>query len=115
MVAHHLVSVRGVELHGDHVAHGACGHKQRGFLADHLGGALLQAINGGIFTIDVVAHIGFRHRLAHGRGGTGNSIAAKVDYALAHNTGAPMNSAKTSLESRTPRGVRRTPPAPRSR
>src|SRR5437868_3159730 len=113
MVAHDFVAVRSVELHGDHVAHGARGHKQGGFLTDNFSRALLQAIDGGIFAIDVVADFGFGHCPAHGRGWTCDGITAEVDDA--HRTGAPMNSANTSLDSRIPRGVRRTRPPLRSR
>ena len=41
------------------------GTNRRGFAAEDLGGAFLQAIDGGIFEKHVVADFGFRHRAAH--------------------------------------------------
>ena len=43
------------------------------------GKALLQTVDGGVVAEDVVAHLRARHGLAHGRGGTGDGVAAQID------------------------------------
>src|SRR5882724_7079215 len=60
--ADHLMAMLGVQFDGDGIAHGAGGHVECRFLAGDLGGALLQTVDGGIFTVNVIAHFGFRHR-----------------------------------------------------
>src|ERR1700675_2280863 len=97
-LAHHLLAVLGVDLDRDHVAHGARGNEQAGFFAEKLRGALFQAIDGRIFAVNVVAHFGFGHGAAHGGGRPRDGVAAKIDHTV-------INSAKTSLDKRTPRLV----------
>ena len=99
--ADHFLAMLGVNLYRDDVAHGARRHEEAGFFAENLGGALLEAIDGRVFAVDVVADLGLGHGAAHGGRGTSDGIAAKID---AH---VVMNSAKTSLERRTPRFVKR--------
>ena len=55
------------------------GHEQRRLKTEVRRQPLLQGVHRGIFTIDVVAHGGLHHGFAHGRGGTGDGIAAQVD------------------------------------
>ena len=57
-----------VQLYGNGVAHGSGGHEQGGFLAEDFGCPPLQAIDGGVFAIHVVAHFRFRHRSSHAAG-----------------------------------------------
>ena len=59
--ADHLLAMLGMQLDADGVAHRAGRHEQRRFLARDLRGALLQAIDGRVFAINVVAHFGFGH------------------------------------------------------
>ncbi len=99
-IADDFLAVLGVQFDRDGVAHGAGGDEQGGFFAGDFGGALFQAIDGGVFAIDVVADFGFGHGAAHGGRGLGDGIAAQIDHAV-------RNSWKTSLESMTPRSVRR--------
>ncbi len=91
-----------MELHADHVPHGASGDEQGGFLAGDLGGALFEAVDGGIFAVDVISDFGFGHGATHGFGGTGYGVAAEIDKAHAF-----RNSPSTSLETITPLEVRR--------
>ena len=74
--ANHLLAVLGMEFDGDGVAHGAGGHKECGFLAGDERGAAFELIHGGVFAVDVVAHFGVRHGLAHLRGGLGDGVTA---------------------------------------
>src|SRR5262249_45980096 len=78
------------------IRHGARRHKQGGLFAEHLRAALLQAIDGRVFAINVVADFGFEHCLAHRGSGFGNGVATEIDH---------IKEAKTSLDRRTPRGV----------
>ena len=64
---------------------------------------LFQPVDGGVFAVNVVADFGFHHGAPHGGGGLGDGVAAQVDHAV-------RNSWKTSLESITPRLVRRSAP-----
>ena len=79
-LAEDLLPVLGVELDGDLVAHGAGGHEDGGLALEDLGGGALEAIDGGIFRVDIVADLGRGHGLAHGGGGLGNGVAAKIDW-----------------------------------
>ena len=64
----------GQQAQSDLVAHGAGGHKQRGFAAEHRCRAVLKQVDGGVFAINVVADFGRRHRGAHLRRRPGNRI-----------------------------------------
>ena len=44
----------------------AAGREQAGFEAEVAREPLLQRVDGGVFTVDVVADLGAEHRLAHG-------------------------------------------------
>jgi hypothetical protein len=79
-IANHLLSVLREQLDGDRVPHGAGRNEQGRRLAGDFGGALFQAVDGGIFTIHVVAHFGFEHGAPHRRRGLGNGIAAQIDH-----------------------------------
>src|ERR1019366_3958675 len=96
----HFLSVFGEQLGADGIPHGAGGHEQRGGFAGDFGRPLFQAVDRGIFAINVIADFGFEHGAPHGGGGLGNGIDAEVDHRF-------KNSWKTSLESRPPRLVRR--------
>ena len=66
-IADHFLPVLGEELDRDGVPHGAGGDEQRGLFADDLGGALFQAVDGGVFAIDIVADFGLEHGAPHRR------------------------------------------------
>jgi hypothetical protein len=62
------------------IPHRPCGYEDRSFAAKSLRGFTLQAIDRGVFTINIVADLGGGHRLAHGWGGAGHGVAAQVDH-----------------------------------
>ena len=74
----------GVGHDGQLVAHGAGGDKKGGFLAGKLRRQLLQAVDGGVVTIDIVPHRGLGHGPAHLRGGLGDGVAADIDDTVHH-------------------------------
>ncbi|MCK7533860.1 MAG: hypothetical protein MZV63_23950 [Marinilabiliales bacterium] len=63
------------------VAHRAARDEHGGFLAGHLRGKRLQAIDRRIVAEHVVADLGGRHGLAHGRRGDGDRVASQSRYA----------------------------------
>src|SRR5580704_6506558 len=66
------------QLDGDEVAHAARGHKHRRLFAKNLGRALFQPVDGGIFSVDIVSHLGVSHCPAHLQGRPRNRIAPQV-------------------------------------
>ena len=78
----HLVARLGVALDRELVAHRAAGHVERRLLARQRGDAALERLHGGVVAEHVVADLGLGHGLAHGRGGTGDGVAAQVDDRL---------------------------------
>jgi hypothetical protein len=70
----------GPDLDGDEVAHAAGRNEEGRFFAEDFGGAAFESIDGGIFEIDVIAHLGFGHGAAHGRRRPRYRVAAKVNY-----------------------------------
>ena len=64
---------------GEQIAHAAGGNEERGFLLENFRGAVLQAIDGGVFAVDVVANFGFGHGAAHGGRWFCDGVAAKID------------------------------------
>ena len=63
----------------DLVRHGAGGHPDSRFLAQHGGDAVLQRVDGRIFAIDVVADFRRRDRFSHAGCRAGHGVAAQVD------------------------------------
>ena len=59
-IADHFLAVLGEQLDRDGVAHGAGGDEQGGFLAGDFGGALFEAVDGGVFAVHVVADLARR-------------------------------------------------------
>ena len=126
-LADDLLAGAGVEADGDLVAHGAGGDEDGGFPGEDLGGARFEVVDGWVFGVDVVADLGVRHGLAHGRGGLGEGVAAEIDggrrgglqvgghgrEGLLGVAGRYAGDAvrrswlKSSFESRRPRSVRR--------
>ena len=78
-LADDLLAVLGVQLDGDGVSHGAGRHEQARLLAEDLGGAPLQPVDGGVFAVHVVADLGLRHGAPHGGGRAGDGVAAQID------------------------------------
>ena len=75
-----LLAVVGVEADGDLVAHGAGGNEEGGFAGEDLGGAGFEAVDGGVFAVDVVADFRGGHGRAHGGSGPGDGVATQVDH-----------------------------------
>ena len=73
-----LLAVPRVAQHRDEVALGPGGDEQRRVLARALRRHLLQAGDGGVLLPHVVAHLGARHGLSHGRGGKRQRVRAQV-------------------------------------
>ena len=65
-----------VEANGKLIAHRAGRHEERGLFPKHRGHHLLEAIHGGIFTVDIVPYVRARHGLSHGVSGFRDCIAA---------------------------------------
>ena len=63
----------------DQVAHRAGGDVAGGLLAQHLGGALLEPLDGGVLAVLVVADLGLGHRRAHRRRRPGEGVAAELE------------------------------------
>ena len=74
-----LLAAREVGHLGDEVAHRPGRDEEAGFLAEQLGGALLEGVDRRVVAEDVVAELGLGHRPAHRRGGVGDGVAAQVD------------------------------------
>ena len=81
-IADYFLTVMGVQLDGDGVAHGARGNKQRRLFASDFGSSLFEAIDGWVFAINVVSHFGFRHGSAHGCGGLSHCVTTQINHAV---------------------------------
>ena len=64
------------------VAHGPRWNKDRGLFLENLRRPLGEPVHGGIFTVNVVRHLGFSHGATHFRRGLGDGVTAQVDGAL---------------------------------
>ena len=74
-----LGAARAMREHRDQVAHGAAGDEQPRLLAHQRGGGLLEAVDGGVFAVDVVAELRARDRLAHLGRRQGYRVTAKIN------------------------------------
>lgn len=74
-----FVARLGLGADGGLVGHGAGGDEAGGFFAEESGKLFLESQDGGIIAEDIVADVGVGHDLAHGCGGAGDGVAAKVD------------------------------------
>src|SRR5581483_7167232 len=72
----------GVNLDRDLISHGAAGNENRGFALENLRRALLQAVDCGVFAVNVVAYLGLSHGAAHVGGGTRDRVAAQINRGL---------------------------------
>ena len=77
--ADHFLSALSLRHDASEITHGARRHEQSRFAAKDFRGSILQAIDGRIFEINIVADFRLRHRPAHSRRRLGHSVAAKVD------------------------------------
>ncbi len=97
-----FLSVLGQKFDANCVTHCPGGDKKGGFFARYGRRAFFEAIDRGVFAVDVVPHFGFRHGAAHSRRGAGNSVAAEVNHAA-------INSWNISFETMIPRGGKPKP------
>jgi hypothetical protein len=81
LVAHDdLVATPAVREQRRQVAHRATGDVEGGFFAEHLGRELFEPAHGWVLTELIVADLGIRHGLPHGRCRLGNGIAPQIDH-----------------------------------
>ena len=85
-----LVPHAGERAQAELVAHGARGHEEGGFLAQHVGHHLLEPVDGGILAVDVVPHRRLGHGAAHGVARPGDGVAAQVDRALGYDMASSL-------------------------
>ena len=79
LLADYFARRRRPAFDGEEVAHATGGDEERGFLFEKFGGALLQAIDGGVLAVDIVADFGFGHGAAHGGSWLCDGVAAKIN------------------------------------
>ena len=75
----HHVAVAGERADRRLIGHRAARHEQCRRHAEALRGDRLQAVDGRILAVDVVADLGRGHRRAHRRGRAGDGVAPQVD------------------------------------
>jgi hypothetical protein len=79
-LAHHLVPGPRECGEGYLVPHGAGRNEKAGLLAEKIRGELLEGVDGGIVSEDIVADLGRGHRLSHLRRGPRDGVASQVDH-----------------------------------
>ena len=75
-----LVAGARLRRDGELVAHRPAGDEERGLLARDAGDLALERSDGRVVAEDVVADLGARHRLAHGRGRPRHRVAPQVNH-----------------------------------
>ena len=61
-----LLPMPRVQPYGNLVAHGSGRNEDGGLPAKDLGGFLLQSVDGGVFSVDIVPYLGIGHCGSHG-------------------------------------------------
>ena len=87
-----LVAGLAEHAEGDLVRHRRRGHEDRVLLAERLGGAPLELVDGRVLAKLLVAHLGRGDRLAHRRGRFARRVGAEVDHdriVAAYGVGSP--------------------------
>lgn len=64
---------------GELIGHGARGGEEGGFLAEQIGDAGFEEMDGGVVAEDIVSDGGGGHDVAHGLGGLGDGVAAEIN------------------------------------
>ena len=82
-----LLPGTGADQQAEQIAHGPAGYEQRGLLAHPSGCRLLQPVDGGVVTEDVVAERRTGHGPEHVRGGERHRVGPKVN--TAHHNSLP--------------------------
>jgi len=78
-VTDHLIPWLGVDVDGHLVGHGPRRAEQPGFVAEPLSQHILQSVDRGIFTVDVVAGRGGHHGGEHRLRGPRDRVASQID------------------------------------
>src|SRR5260370_840256 len=84
LFANHFVAVMRPHLDGDEIPHAARGHKQRRLFPENLRRALLQLVDRRVFSVNVVANLGLRHRPPHLRRRPRHGIAPQIHHSRRH-------------------------------
>ena len=92
-LGHDLGSRVGVEVDRDLVAHGSGRHEDRSLSSHELRRSLFEAVDRGIFAVDIVSHFGARHGLPHVVCGMCYRIGSQVDNRVIHKGILPAQSA----------------------
>ena len=79
-IADHLLAMLGEQFDRDGIPHGACGDEEGRLLAGDLGRALLQTVDCGVFTVNIISDLRLIHRFTHFQGGKGNRVTAQIYY-----------------------------------
>ncbi len=74
--ANHFLAGLAVDLQRRLVAHGSGSNEEPRLASKDLGRAFLEAIQRGVFAVNIVSHFRFVHGAPHGGGGPGDSVAA---------------------------------------
>src|SRR5260370_19781647 len=82
LLANHFISMMRPNFDGNEVPHASRRNEQRRLFSKDLGCTLLQLVDCGIFSVNVVAHLGFCHRLTHFRCWPRYRVAAQIDHAV---------------------------------
>ncbi len=79
LFAENFLPGTGVQLDRNLIAHGAGRNEDRGFAIKDFGGPGFQAIDGGVFSVHVVADFGGGHGPAHFVAGHGYGVTAQIN------------------------------------
>src|SRR6266508_5063575 len=82
--ADNFLTARRLRHNASKIAHTAGRNEEACFLSESFSSPRLQAIDGRVFEVNVIADLCVGHRLAHGRGRLCYGIAAEVDDFVAH-------------------------------
>jgi hypothetical protein len=77
---HHLFAGPCLDRQSDLIGHHPRGHVQRRLLAQKRRRALLERVHRRVPAVDVIAHLGARHRLPHRRRWLRHRVAAQIDH-----------------------------------
>ena len=82
--AEQLIARPCVDPNGDLIGHRPRRHEERSLLAQKLGRALLEELDGRVFSVDIVTDRGFGHRASHRGRRLGNGVGPQVDQSSGH-------------------------------
>ena len=96
LITDHFIARLRMHLDSDLIGHRAAGTEQGGLLAKEFGRLLLQGIDGGILTEDIVPHPRLQHCFEHLAGRLGDGVASNIDHLRhrKHSTGSGFGSGR---------------------